>query len=148
MKNITDPFVTTRTRRRMGLGLPLLKYHTELTGGELSIRSEPGKGTQVEASFSLKHIDRQPLGDIIGVILILVASNQGINFDYFHQTDKGEYRFSSEVTKAYLEVSTLNERVLLDLIACMISENLKEIVASGVDFKERKEKSYEQSEIK
>jgi signal transduction histidine kinase len=84
MKNITDPFVTTRTRRRMGLGLPLLKYHTELTGGELSIRSEPGKGTQVEASFSLKHIDRQPLGDIIGVIIILVASNQGINFDYFH----------------------------------------------------------------
>jgi hypothetical protein len=148
MKNITDPFVTTRTRRRMGLGLPLLKYHTELTGGELSIRSEPGKGTQVEASFSLKHIDRQPLGDIIGVIIILVASNQGINFDYFHQTDQGEYRFSSEVTKAYLEVSTLNERVLLDQIACMISENLKEIVASGVDFKERKEKFYEQSEIK
>ena len=135
LDNVADPFVTTRTRRRMGLGLPLLKYHAELTGGGLTISSVPGKGTRVEANFSLKHIDRQPLGDIIGVLILLLASNPEINFDYLHKTDQGEYRFSSEETKIYLEVATLNERDLLDQIGYMISENLKEINASGVEFK-------------
>ena len=136
LDTVADPFVTTRTRRRMGLGLPLLKYHAELTGGGLTVSSEPGKGTRVEASLSLKHIDRQPLGDIIGVLILLLASNPEINFDYLHKTDQGEYRFSSEETKTYLEVATLNDRDLLDQIGYMISENLKGINASGVEFKE------------
>jgi hypothetical protein len=136
LDNVTDPFVTTRTRRRMGLGLPLLKYHAELTGGELTIRSEPGNGTRVEASLSLRHVDRQPLGDIIGVLILLLAANPEINIDYLHKTDQGEFRFSSEETKAYLEVANLNDRDLLDQIGYMISENLKEIGASGVEFKE------------
>jgi DNA mismatch repair ATPase MutL len=136
LKNVTDPFVTTRTKRRMGLGLPLLKYHAELTGGGLVIRSKQGKGTEVRATLSFSHIDRQPLGDIVGVLKILLGSNPKINFTYWHKTDKGEYIFSSKETREYLEVDTLNERNLLEQIANMISENLKEIEASGIDFKE------------
>jgi anti-sigma regulatory factor (Ser/Thr protein kinase) len=135
LDKVTDPFVTTRTKRKMGLGLPLLKYHAELTGGTLSIESDPGKGTRVAASFSLKHIDRQPLGDITGVLILLLASNPAIGLTYQHTTDLGEYRFSSSETKAYLEVDTLNERGLLDQIGNLISENLKEISASGIEFK-------------
>jgi hypothetical protein len=133
---VTDPFVTTRTKRKMGLGLPLLKYHSELTGGGLSIESEPGKGTRVMASLSLKHFDRQPLGDITGVLILLLASNPAIDLTYLHTTDQGEYRFSSAETKAYLEVDTLNERNLLDQLGNLISENLKEIGASGIEFKD------------
>jgi len=136
LDKVTDPFVTTRTKRKMGLGLPLLKYHAELTGGGLSVESEPGKGTRVVASLSLKHIDRQPLGDITGVLILLLASNPEINLTYLHITDQGEYRFSSEETKAYLEVDTLNERDLLDQLGNLISENLKEISASGIEFKD------------
>lgn len=136
LKNVTDPFVTTRTKRRMGLGLPLLKYHAELTGGNLKIESETGKGTSIRADFSNSHIDRQPLGDISGVLLILMATNPGIDFTYLHKTDNGEYRFSSKETKEYLEIETLNDRKLLEEIGNMINENLKEIEASGIDFKE------------
>jgi hypothetical protein len=136
LKNVTDPFVTTRTKRRMGLGLPLLKYHAELTGGNMKIESETGKGTNISADFSKSHIDRQPLGDISGVLLILLASNPGIDFTYLHKTDDGEYRFSSKETKEYLEIETLNDRKLLEQIRNMIDENLKEIEASGIDFKE------------
>jgi len=136
LNNVTDPFVTTRTKRRMGLGLPLLKYHAELTGGGLAIKSKPGKGTEIKATFSFKHIDRQPLGDIIGVLEVLLASNPEISFTYRHKTDKGEYAFSSKETKEYLEVEDLTGRNLLQEIGCMISENLKEIEASGIDFKE------------
>ena len=132
---VTDPFVTTRTKRKMGLGLPLLKYHAELAGGGMKITSETGKGTKITADFIFYHIDRQPLGDIIGTIIILLASNQEINFIYRHITDKGEYRFSSKETKEYLEVDSF-DNVLLKDIASMISENLKEIEASDFILKE------------
>ena len=62
--------------------------------------------------------------------------NPEINLTYLHITDQGEYRFSSEETKAYLEVDTLNERDLLDQLGNLISENLKEISASGIEFKD------------
>ena len=141
LKNVTDPFVTTRTKRRMGLGLPFLKYHAELTGGGLEIKSEAKKGTEVKASFSFKHIDRQPLGDIVGVLVILMASNQKINFIYRHKTEKGEYRFSSKETMQYLEIDTLQDRLLLQELSVMISENLKEIEVSGFELKESNEVS-------
>jgi len=134
LENVTDPFVTTRTRRRMGLGLSLLKHHAELTGGGLKIRSEQGKGTEVVALFSNSHIDRQPMGDIPGVMIILIAANPGINFIYRHCTDSGEYLFSTSEVKEYLEVETLNDRALLADIRIMINENLKEINASGINY--------------
>ncbi len=133
---VTDPFVTSRTRRRMGLGLPLLKYHAELTGGSLKIESVKAEGTRVTALFSYSHIDRQPLGDITGVLKILIAANPDINFIYRHITDKGEFRFSSEETKQYLEVERLTDNSLIGDICSMIAENLKEIDVSGYKFKE------------
>lgn len=136
LETVTDPFVTTRTKRRMGLGLPLLKYHAELTGGNLVVRPGRCGGTEVKASFSCGHIDRQPLGDIAGVIVMLIASNEHINFIYYHMTEKGEYDFSTEEVKEYLEVETLNDRLLLNDLRSVINENLKEIEASGIDFKE------------
>jgi hypothetical protein len=137
LQNITDPFVTTRTKRRMGLGLSLLEYHAELTGGGLEINSKAGEGTEVIASFAFKHIDRQPLGDIVGILIIMIAANPGINFIYTHNTDKGEYRFSSKETKEFLEVNTLNEMSLLEEIGWMIGENLKEIEVSGFELRKR-----------
>jgi hypothetical protein len=134
LKNVTDPFITTRTKRRMGMGLALLKYHAEITGGKVEIKSEEGKGTEVKATFSYKHIDRQPLGDIVGVLLILMASNEKVNFIYRHITEKGEYRFSSGETKRYLETDTFSDRDLLKEIGSMIRENLKGLEASGIDF--------------
>lgn len=135
LKNVADPFVTTRTRRRMGMGLALLKYHSELTGGNIEVISDEGKGTKVKAVMSFKHIDRQPLGDITGVIRILIAGNQGINFTYRHTTDAGEYMFSSDETKKFLEVERLYDAELLDSISSMINENLIDIKASGLESK-------------
>ena len=136
LENVTDPFVTTRTKRRMGLGLSLLKYHAELTGGSMEIKSLINRGTEVIVTFSWKHIDRQPLGDIAGVLVILIATNQKIDFIYRHKTDKGEFRFSSKETKEYLGTDTLYESALLEDIGWMIGGNLKEIGASGFNLRE------------
>lgn len=136
IESVTDPFVTTRTKRRMGLGLPLLKYHAEMTGGSLEIESETGTGTKLTASFSNHHIDRQPLGDIVGIMIISIAANPGIEFGYKHVTDKGEYCFSTAETKEYLGITSLSGRELLEDLAGMISQNLMEIEVSGIKYKE------------
>lgn len=137
LENVTDPFITSRKTRKIGLGLPLLKYHAELTGGSLTIESEPGDGTEVRAKLSYSHVDRQPMGDIAGVIKILIAANPAINFNYRHTTKIGEYFLSTKEIKEYLEVETLYDNTLLSDIGKMINENLREIEASGFDFKEK-----------
>jgi hypothetical protein len=133
LQKITDPFVTTRTKRRMGLGLSLLKYHAELTGGNLEIRSEEGQGTKVSAKFSYNHIDRQPLGDIGGVMKILIGANPGIEFMYTHKTDTGSYSFSTKEIKEYLGITQITDYELLEDIKSMIDSNLEEIMASGLE---------------
>ena len=79
-EKVTDPFVTTRTKRRMGLGLALLKYHAELTGGKLKIDTIESKGTTITATFSYSHLDRQPMGDISGVLIMMIAANPDKEF--------------------------------------------------------------------
>ena len=126
----TDPFVTTRTTRNIGLGLPLLKFHAELTGGYLKIDSSPGYGTKVDVMFKRSHIDRQPIGDIPGVITILSTGNTGIEIVYIHRTDKGYYRFSTIETKEFLGIDNLNEPGLSEGISEMISQNILELAES------------------
>ncbi len=131
---VTDPFVTTRTRRRMGLGLSLLKFHAGIAGGSMKISSRQGVGTEVTASMSYSHLDRQPLGDMTGVLMMLIASNPGTEFCYSHSTDKGSYSFSTALAKVYLGISDLGEKLLLDDLREMTNENLRNIEASGLQF--------------
>lgn len=129
---VTDPFVTTRTTRKTGMGLPLLKFQSGLAGGDLIVDSCEGKGTRVRATFALSHIDRQPLGDIAGVMTILMTANPGIDFLYGHKTDTGEYNFSSKEIMDYLGINDFNDSRLLADIREMINQNLNDIDASYV----------------
>ena len=56
--SVQDPFLTTRTTRKVGLGVPFFKQAAESTGGSFRIDSEKGKGTTVKAVFGLSHIDK------------------------------------------------------------------------------------------
>ena len=69
---LTDPFYTTRTTRKVGLGLPLFKEAAVACNGSMQISSKPGLGTNVVISFQFSHIDRMPLGDLSGTILTLI----------------------------------------------------------------------------
>lgn len=80
LARVTDPFTTTRTTRKVGMGLPLFKYSAESAGGEFSIASAPGKGTRVCATYRIGHVDRMPLGDFGGVALQLVTMNPHTDF--------------------------------------------------------------------
>lgn len=82
VKRVTDPFFTSRTTRKVGLGIPFFKYAAESTGGSFSIESQQGVGTTVTAVFVLSHIDRMPLGDITSTIHTLVIYHPECDFLY------------------------------------------------------------------
>ena len=88
---VLDPFFTTRTTRKVGLGVPFFKHAAESAGGSFQIDSEIGKGTEVTAVFRLSHIDRMPLGDISSVIHTLIVFNEQIDFRYTY--GYGEKKF-------------------------------------------------------
>lgn len=75
VQQVTDPFFTSRTTRKVGLGIPLLKSSAETCNGRLEIKSKPGVGTRIEASFRHSHIDRMPLGDIASTFLTLTIGH-------------------------------------------------------------------------
>lgn len=91
LKNrVTDPFVTTRTTRSVGLGLPLFRQAAEETGGRFELWSASGEGTRVCARFCSDHLDMMPLGDIAATVTTLIQCNPKLDFCYHHQVDDRE----------------------------------------------------------
>ncbi len=122
-----DPFFTSRTTRRVGLGIPLLQQNAELTGGSLSITSACGQGTTTAALFVRSHIDRPPLGNMAEAISLLMTGNPCINFVYQHSIEDESYEISSqEIIEAMGNVK-LSEPFIFKLVKEMIQENLIEL---------------------
>ena len=90
VQTVIDPFYTTRTTRKVGLGVPFFRMAAQLSGGDLTIQSRVGEGTAVTATFGLTSIDRMPLGDINGTIATLVQCNPGIDWLYTRRKDGRE----------------------------------------------------------
>lgn len=98
LKKAVDPFFTTRTTRKVGLGLSLLAQAARESGGMLDLRSKLGKGTIVKAVFRFSHPDRKPIGDINETIRTLIAGHPGIDFLYEHKKNNSIYRFDTRET--------------------------------------------------
>jgi len=94
LSRISDPFFTTRTTRHIGLGIPLFQAAAERCGGQLVITSQPGKGTQLRATFQHSHIDRAPLGDITSTVLSIILTDS-CDLSYTHTVDGAEFAFST-----------------------------------------------------
>ncbi|MCX7833871.1 MAG: ATP-binding protein [Ignavibacteria bacterium] len=123
LEAVTNPFVTSRTTRKVGLGLPLLKLAAENCEGGLEIKSEKGKGTQIKVKFKHSHIDRQPLGDVMGTILALLANEHNINVNFFHRKDERTFEFDSKEFKSILENLALEENSLITVANKYLKEN-------------------------
>ena len=95
LARVTDPFTTTRTTRKVGMGLPLYRMAAEQTGGSLAIESTVGVGTTVTALFHTDHLDCAPLGDLPGVIALLIQGSPLVDFTVERSTPKGSYVFST-----------------------------------------------------
>lgn len=102
LAQVTDPFTTTRTTRKVGMGLPLYRMAAEQTGGSFEILSEEGKGTKVTAVFHSDHLDCAPMGDLAGTVAMLIQGSPWMEFSLKHQTPRGFYDFSTSEVREYL----------------------------------------------
>ena len=129
LKKVTDPFTTTRTTRKVGLGIPLIKENAELTGGTVTIESQPGKGTTLTATFDLNHIDCPPMGDMCDTLLTLVLLNPDQPDFVFHaQTPDREASFDTRIIRQALDGVALNEPDVTQWIRDAINEEFKPIL--------------------
>ncbi len=127
LANVTDPFFTTRTTRKIGMGISLLKQQAEQTGGEFAIKSELGKGTEVDVSFRLNSIDRQPLGDVAGVIVNMATSYSDINFVLGLITPEGNFYLSSNGVREILDVIPMNSPKVMLWLKELIQTNMTDL---------------------
>lgn len=127
LQEVIDPYTTSRTTRKVGLGLPLLYDACKSTGGDLVVESIEGKGTVVKAVLGLNHIDRQPLGDISGVIVLLASANPKIIFNFHYIKNGGEYIFNTKEVENVLDGVPISTPEVGRLLRQMIETNLEEL---------------------
>ncbi|RJP60118.1 MAG: ATP-binding protein [Deltaproteobacteria bacterium] len=129
LEKVSDPFYTTKTVRKVGLGIPMLVQAAEGTDGKFRIESKGGEGTIVAAEFKFSHIDRQPLGDIISTLVTLIAGNTDVDFIYRHQHNDRVFILDTRDVKREIEDVPINHPDILLFIRQHIEEGLKEIRA-------------------
>lgn len=102
LKRVESPFTTSRTTRKVGLGIPMFKAGAQAAGGAFELRSERGVGTFVQAEYRISHWDRPPLGNMAETIFTTVICNETINFIYEYTVDDDLFRFDTREIKAVL----------------------------------------------
>lgn len=116
METAIDPFFTTKTVRRVGLGLPFFKQAAEECEGRFSLASGEGKGTTVAATFRLSHIDRKPLGDMGASLMVLIAGNPGIDILFTYSRDDYTYQIDTREIREDLGEIPINSSEVLKII--------------------------------
>lgn len=127
LEKVTDPFTTTRTTRKVGMGLPLLKLSAEMTGGSLTIESVKGKGTAVQAEFIADSIDRIPVGDLDETMKMLIQANPELDFEIYFINEKHKYELKTSEVKSMLKGVPICNPEIVQWMGEHIAEGLKEV---------------------
>ena len=126
---VIDPFYTTRTTRKVGLGIPFFRMAARLSGGDLDIQSQVGEGTTVTATFGLTSIDRMPLGDMNGTVAALVQCNPHIDWVYTRKKDGREMVMDTRQFREILGEVPLDSPEVLQFLGDFLRENTEELLA-------------------
>lgn len=119
---VVDPFYTSRSTRRVGLGLSLLEAAARQCDGRMSIQSHPGEGTEVCAEFAHDHIDRAPLGDMAATLVSLIMGSPWVDFRYRHQVDDDAFELDTrEISESFDGLSVADPQVFRHLMKTLRS---------------------------
>lgn len=132
IKKAFDPFYTTKKVRRVGLGIPLLSDAAQRAGGNLYLNSLKGKGTNLKVTFQLDNIDRQPLGDIVSILIILIAGNCNVDFLFKYSKNDRQFKMDTRDIRKEIDDIPINHHEILKYIRSVLEEGLNEI--KKVDF--------------
>ena len=115
LARVSDPFTTTRTTRKMGLGIPLLRMSAEMSGGSLTIESTEGKGTRLSTVFHTDHIDCPPLGDMASTLALTLQGAPDLDILYSHRKDGREFQLDTRELRSQLgpEISLAEPEITL-----------------------------------
>ncbi len=132
LARVTDPFVTSRTTRKVGLGIPFLKAAAEACRGQLELTSAPGQGTGLEVEFQRSHLDRMPLGDLSGTWLTLLVTCAQIHWLFSYQaiitgSDEVTFTFDDEPIKQTLNELPLTEPAILSFLRNLLQEGVHKV---------------------
>lgn len=128
LRRVTSPFATTRTTRKVGLGIPMFMQCAQMCSGSFEITSTPGAGTRLAATFQNSHVDLPPVGDIIGTMksLILGAPDKP-DFRFAYSVDGREFDFDTREIRQALAGVPLNEPAVLQWIGEALQEGISEV---------------------
>ncbi len=127
LAKVTDPYTTTRTTRKVGMGLPLLKMEAEMSGGSFKIESELGVGTTVTTCFEINHIDRPPLGDLGETMSTLLCNGDLVDYVLNYSVDDVGFSLDTRELKNELDGISLDEPEVLLFVKNYIRENISQI---------------------
>ena len=127
VKQALDPFFTTKTVRRVGLGLPLLAEACRICNGELCLQSCPGEGTTVKATFQHSHLDRKPLGQMGDTLITLIVGHPEVDLLYEHRKDGKVFSLDTREIKSDLGDVPLNAPQVVSALRTLISSGLEEL---------------------
>jgi anti-sigma regulatory factor (Ser/Thr protein kinase) len=127
LTRITDPFITSRTTRKVGLGIPFLKAAAEICDGTFDIQSTLGAGTTVQAAFKHSHIDRMPLGDISATLQTLIIGTPDVNWVFEYHVDENSFIFNDKPIKDTLDGVPLSEPAVIKFIREMLDEGIENV---------------------
>lgn len=127
LAKVTDPYTTTRTTRKVGMGLPLLKMEAEMSGGSFKIESELGVGTTVTTCFEINHIDRPPLGDLGETMSTLLCNGDLVDYVLKYSVDDVGFSLDTRELKNELDGISLDEPEVLLFVKNYIRENISQI---------------------
>jgi hypothetical protein len=130
---VVNPFATTRTTRKVGMGVPLLKESCEKASGKLEIESAKGEGTTLAATFKISHIDRQPLGNIGETLSSVILSSPGIEFEILLDNKNNSFKFNSYEVKEKLGEVPITEYEVITWIREYVKEGIKKIFGGVLD---------------
>ena len=129
---VSDPFTTTRTTRKVGMGIPLYRLTAEQTGGGLTLESTQGVGTTLTARFQRRHLDCPPLGDLAGTVALLIQGSPEVELAYRHTTPRGEAALSTAELREILGGIPLSEPEVFAWIQEYLTEQEIETAVEAV----------------
>lgn len=127
LAKVTDPYTTTRTTRKVGLGIPLIKMEAEMAGGTFDITSQVGIGTTVTTTFAVDHIDRPPLGDVGETIMTLLTELGEKRIVFTYTANNQSFDFDTLELQQQLEGIDLDTPEVLLFVKQMINQNIMAI---------------------
>lgn len=128
LSRVTSPFATTRTTRKVGLGIPMMMENAQRADGDLHIESEVGKGTTLTVNYDTRNIDSLPLGDLAGTILSLILANPDKpDFLFEGESPKGDGSFDTREIRAVLAGVPLNEPEIVAWMKDALNETIDPI---------------------